>query len=33
VSREDITDAVSRAGIALEDLVTFVIEKQKDINI
>src|SRR6476620_12189567 len=29
VSREDITDAVSRAGIALEDLVTFVIEKQK----
>src|SRR6476620_8713984 len=33
VSREDITDAVSRAGIALEDLVTFVIEKQKYINI
>jgi predicted hydrolase (HD superfamily) len=33
VSREDITDAVNKAGIALEDLVTFVIEKQKDINI
>jgi predicted hydrolase (HD superfamily) len=33
VSREDITDAVNKAGIALEDLVKFVIEKQKDINI
>jgi predicted hydrolase (HD superfamily) len=31
VSREDINDAVSRAGIQLDDLVTFVIEKQKGI--
>jgi predicted hydrolase (HD superfamily) len=31
VSREDINDAVSRAGISLDDLVTFVIEKQKGI--
>jgi predicted hydrolase (HD superfamily) len=31
VSREDINDAVSRAGISLDDLVTFVIEKQKAI--
>jgi predicted hydrolase (HD superfamily) len=31
VSREDINDAASRADIQLEDLITFVIEKQKDI--
>jgi predicted hydrolase (HD superfamily) len=31
VSREDINDAVSKAGIQLEDLITFIIEKQKDI--
>ena len=31
VSREDINDAVSKAGILLEDLITFIIEKQKDI--
>lgn len=32
VSREDITDAVSRAGISPEDLIQFLIDHQKDIS-
>jgi predicted hydrolase (HD superfamily) len=32
VSREDINDAVSKAGIQLEDLITFIIEHQKNIE-
>ena len=31
VSREDITDAISRINIPLEELIAFVIEKQKSI--
>ena len=32
VSREDITDAVSRAGISLEDLIQFIIDHQKEVT-
>ena len=32
VSREDIADAISRAGILLEDLIQFIIGHQKDIS-
>jgi predicted hydrolase (HD superfamily) len=32
VSREDINDAVSRAGINLEDLIGFIIQHQRDIS-
>jgi len=32
VSREDITDALSRAGVSLEELVQFIIDHQKDIS-
>jgi len=32
VSREDISDAVSRAGIALEDLISFIIQHQRDVS-
>jgi len=31
VSREDINDACSRAGIALDDLINFIIEKQPSV--
>jgi predicted hydrolase (HD superfamily) len=31
VSREDIQDAVSRTGYSLEDLIGFVIDKQKNV--
>lgn len=32
VSREDITDAISRAGISLEELIQFIIDHQKDVS-
>ena len=32
VSREDITDACERAGIALDDLITFIIPRQAEIT-
>lgn len=32
VSREDINDAVSRAGISLEELIQFIIDHQKDVS-
>jgi predicted hydrolase (HD superfamily) len=32
VSREDINDAVSRAGIQLEELIQFIIDHQKDVS-
>lgn len=32
VSREDITDAASRSGHSLEELIQFVIDHQKDVN-
>lgn len=32
VSREDIHDAVSRAGIQLEELIQFIIDHQKDVS-
>ena len=32
VSREEIADACDRAGIALEELIEFVIENQKEVN-
>jgi predicted hydrolase (HD superfamily) len=32
VSREDITDAVSRLDVSLEDLIQFIIDHQKDIS-
>lgn len=32
VSREDINDAVSRAGIQLEELILFIIDHQKDVS-
>jgi predicted hydrolase (HD superfamily) len=31
VSREDIQDAVSRTGFSLEDLISFIIDKQKNV--
>ncbi len=31
VSREDIADALSKAGLTLEELATFIIEHQKDV--
>lgn len=31
VNREDITDAISRADISLEDLIQFIIDHQKDV--
>jgi len=31
VSREDITDALSRSGYPVEDIIAFIIEKQKDV--
>ncbi len=33
VSREDITDACERAGIVLDDLITFIIPRQAEISI
>lgn len=33
VSREDINDAVSRIDVPLEELITFVIEHQKDVQL
>jgi predicted hydrolase (HD superfamily) len=32
VSREDITDAVSRAGVTIEDLIQFIIDHQKELS-
>ncbi|MEK7226365.1 MAG: hydrolase [Bacteroidota bacterium] len=32
VSREDITDAISRAGISLEELIQFIIDHQKNVE-
>ena len=32
VSREDITDALSRAGISLEELIQFIIDHQKHVS-
>jgi predicted hydrolase (HD superfamily) len=32
VSREDITDAISRVDIPLEELIDFIIQKQKDVQ-
>jgi predicted hydrolase (HD superfamily) len=32
VSREDITDAVSRAGITIEELIQFIIDHQRDVS-
>jgi predicted hydrolase (HD superfamily) len=32
VNRNDITDAIGRAGISLEDLVQFIIDHQKDVE-
>lgn len=32
VSREDITDAVTRAGVSLEDLIQFIIDHQKQVS-
>ncbi len=32
VSREDITDALSRAGIGLEEMIQFIIDHQKDVS-
>lgn len=32
VSREDIADAISRAGISLEELIQFIIDHQKDVS-
>jgi len=32
VSREDIADALSRAGISLEEMIQFIIDQQKDVS-
>ncbi len=32
VSREEINDACSRAGISLDDLINFIILKQPEVN-
>ena len=32
VSREDITDALSRISYPLEEIITFVIQHQKDVR-
>jgi predicted hydrolase (HD superfamily) len=32
VSREDINDAISRAGVPLEEMIQFIIDHQRDVS-